>query len=222
MATAESPVLHQTARPSITRLLTKTWIDKVVAAIAMVPFVYSVGVNYHNLHLNIPSVLWLVDMLIIISTTVFRKAPVRVTPNPWFWALAFIATYWGFLTWGLQNEGRAVAPALLANTIAISGTAIELWGRCSLGRSIGFVPAQRDIVIHGAYRFMRHPIYTGIFVGVLADSLAYWSPRNLLINGLLVFWFVIKSLVEESFLKKDPSYAAYMERVRWHWFPGLI
>jgi hypothetical protein len=52
--------------------------------------------------------------------------------------------------------------------------------------------------------------------------LANWSPRNLLIDGLCVFWFVIKSLVEESFLKNDPAYAAYLRRVRWHWFPGVI
>jgi protein-S-isoprenylcysteine O-methyltransferase Ste14 len=102
------------------------------------------------------------------------------------------------------------------------GTAIELWGRCSLGRNIGFVPAQRDIVVRGAYRFVRHPIYTGYFIGLLADCLANWSTRNLLINGLSVFWFVIKSLVEESFLKNDPGYAAYLRRVRWHWFPGVI
>ena len=222
MATTESPVLLQNGGGSFLRVLTKPWVDKGLAAVAMAPFVYSVAVNYHSVHLDIPSVLWLADMLIIISTTLFRKAPVRVTPNPWFWALAFVATYWGFLTWGVQNEGRPVAPAYIFNTIAILGTAIELWGRFSLGRNIGFVPAQRDIVVHGAYRFVRHPIYTGFFIGLVADCMAYCSPRNLLINGFCVFWFVIKSLVEESFLKNDPAYAAYLRRVRWHWFPGVI
>lgn len=221
MATTVSPVPQSGVR-SILHVLTKPWVDRVLAAVAMAPFVYSVAVNYRNVHTDIPSVLWLADMLIIISTTLFRKAPVRVTPNPWYWALAFVATYWGFLTWGVQNEGRRVAPVLIVNTIAILGTAIELWGRFSLGRNIGFVPAQRDIVVHGAYRFVRHPIYTGFFLGLLADCLAYWSPRNLLINGLFVFWFVIKSLVEESFLKNDPAYAAYLQRVRWHWIPGVI
>lgn len=222
MATTESPVLLQSGGRSILRVLTKPWVDRVLAAVAIAPFVYSVAVNYHNVRLDIPSVLWLADMLILISTVLFRKAPVRVTPNPWFWALAFVATYWGFLTWGVQIDGRPVAPVLIFNTIAILGTAIELWGRFSLGRNIGFVPAQRDIVVHGAYRFVRHPIYTGLFLGLLADCLANWSPRNLLIDGLCVFWFVIKSLVEESFLKNDPAYAAYLRRVRWHWFPGVI
>ena len=222
MATTESPVLLQSGGGSALRVLTKPWVDRVLAAVAIAPFVYSVAVNYHNAHADIPSVLWLVDMLIIISTVLFRKAPVRVTPNPWYWALAFVATYWGFLTWGIQIDGRPVAPVLIFNTIAILGTATELWGRFSLGRSIGFVPAQRDIVVHGAYRFVRHPIYTGLFLGLLADCLANWSLRNFWINGLMVFWFVIKSLVEENFLKNDRAYAAYLRRVRWHWFPGVI
>jgi protein-S-isoprenylcysteine O-methyltransferase Ste14 len=84
------------------------------------------------------------------------------------------------------------------------------------------VPAQRDIVVRGAYRFMRHPIYSGVFIEFLAEGLAYYSLRNLLITGGAIFWFAIKSLAEESFLKKDAAYAAYMERVRWRWFPGLI
>jgi protein-S-isoprenylcysteine O-methyltransferase Ste14 len=136
--------------------------------------------------------------------------------------LAFVATYWGFLTWGLAEHGRALAPALFINSIAILGTTVELWARFSLGRNIGFVPAQREIVIRGAYRFMRHPIYTGLFIGILAEGLAYYSPRNLLLDVLFVFWFVVKSFVEESFLRKDPAYTAYMERVRWRWVPGLI
>jgi len=127
MATTISPVLPERGGRSILHVLTKPWVDRVLAAVAITPFVYSVAVNYHNVHMDIPSVLWLADMLIIISTVLFRKAPVRVTPNPWYWALAFVATYWGFLTWGIQIEGRPVAPALILNTIAILGTAIELW-----------------------------------------------------------------------------------------------
>jgi isoprenylcysteine carboxyl methyltransferase (ICMT) family protein YpbQ len=202
--------------------LTTRWVDKAFAVVGLAPFVYSVATNYRYARHDLPTALWLVDMLIIFSTVAFRKTPVRITPNPWFWALAFVATYWSFITWGLQDQGRAVAPNLLINAVAIVGTAIELWGRFSLGRNIGFVPAQRDIVVRGAYRFMRHPIYSGVFIGFLAEGLAYYSLRNLLITGGAIFWFAIKSLAEESFLKKDAVYAGYMERVRWRWFPGLI
>jgi protein-S-isoprenylcysteine O-methyltransferase Ste14 len=224
MATAPSPTVRGTdsVGASLMGFLSNRWVDKAIAVIGLAPFVYSVATNYQYARHDLPTALWLVDMLIIFSTVAFRKTPVRVTPNPWFWALAFVATYWSFITWGLQDQGRAVAPNLLINALAILGTAIELWGRFSLGRNIGFVPAQREIVIRGAYRFMRHPIYSGVFIGFLAEGLAYYSLRNLLITGCAIFWFAIKSLAEESFLKKDSAYAAYMERVRWRWYPGLI
>jgi protein-S-isoprenylcysteine O-methyltransferase Ste14 len=204
------------------RFLTTPWVDKLLAIVAIAPFIYSVALNYKTSRYDLPTGLWLVDMLIIFSTMAFRKTAVRVTPNPWYWVLAFVATYWSFLTWGVQDGGRAVAPVVIIYSLAIAGTAFELWGRLSLGRNIGFVPAQREIVIRGAYRFVRHPIYTGLFIGLAADCLAYWSLRNLLINGLCIFWFCIKSLAEESFLKKDPVYAEYLKRVRWHWLPGII
>jgi protein-S-isoprenylcysteine O-methyltransferase Ste14 len=224
MATAPSPTVRGTGSvgTSIMGFLTTRWVDKAFAVVGLAPFVYSVATNYQYARHDLPTALWLVDMLIIFSTVAFRKTPVRITPNPWFWALAFVATYWSFITWGLQDQGRAVAPNMLINAFAIVGTAIELWGRFSLGRNIGFVPAQRDIVVRGAYRFMRHPIYSGVFIGFLAEGLAYYSLRNLLITGGAIFWFALKSLAEESFLKQDAGYAAYMERVCWRWYPGLI
>ena len=68
---------------------------------------------------------------------------------------------------------------------------------------------------------MRHPIYTGLFVWIIGDLLAGVSPRNALLYALGMLWFVIKTFAEEGFLRKDPAYAAYMERVRWRWFPGI-
>ena len=31
--------------------------------------------------------------------------------------------------------------------------------------------------------------------------------------------FVIKTFMEEDFLKEDPAYARYMKHVRWRWIP---
>jgi len=37
-----------------------------------------------------------------------------------------------------------------------------------------------------------------------------------------IFWLVIKSFVEEGFLRADPQYTAYLQRVRWRWVPGIV
>lgn len=47
---------------------------------------------------------------------------------------------------------------------------------------------------------MRHPIYTGLFLGSLGVALRAYTPRNVLILGLGILWFLIKS---ENFLRAD-------------------
>jgi protein-S-isoprenylcysteine O-methyltransferase Ste14 len=97
-----------------------------------------------------------------------RRLPKRVTLNPAYWLVAFLATYWPLLILEILQQGRPVVPSTISDTIAICALAVTLWARFSLGRNIGFVPAQRDIVTGGAYRYMRHPIYTGVFLGSFA------------------------------------------------------
>jgi protein-S-isoprenylcysteine O-methyltransferase Ste14 len=95
------------------------------------------------------------------------------------------------------------------------------WARLSLGRNIGFVPAQREIVTRGAYRFVRHPIYSVIFLSILGEAMQRCSVRNLILLGLNVVIWMVKSVIEEGLLRQDPQYAAYMRRVRWRWIPWV-
>lgn len=78
----------------------------------------------------------------------------------------------------------------------------------SLGRNIGFIPAQCRLVTRGAYRFVRHPIYTGTFISLFAFVLRAFSPLNLTIAVALVALLMVRGLVEEHFLREDPAYAA--------------
>jgi len=93
----------------------------------------------------------------------------------------------------------------------------------SLGRNIGFVPAQRELVSRGPYSYMRHPVYTGGLLTTFAFLLRAYSPHNALLMGLRILWFIpTKSLVEEDFLRHDSQYAAYMQKVRARWIPYVL
>ena len=94
--------------------------------------------------------------------------------------------------------------------------------RVKLGRNIGFVPAQRRIVTGGIYDVVRHPIYAGGFVAIFSLMLRSYSPLNVVLFSIGIVLFMIKSVVEENFLRADPEYAAYMQRVRWRWIPGIV
>src|SRR5262249_54445664 len=152
----------------------------------------------------------LVQLALIIITMLLRRPAVRITSNLLFWGLAFVATYWGLLTVAFYQDGRALAPSWLVATVDLLSLAIAIWARLSLGRNIGIVPAERQIVVRGAYRYMRHPIYTGVFLSLLAFELSSFTWVNLLLDTISAGLWVIKSFVEESFLRKNPDYAQYM------------
>jgi len=208
---------------SLMRMLSLPWLDRTIAAIACVPLVYLAYYRYEHWHHGFPLIASALNVLIMVVTMVIRRPPTRVTPNPWYWLLAFVATYWDLLVLGFLQQGHPLVSNWVTDVIAVAGLLIVIWARLSLGRNIGFVPAQRELVHTGAYAYMRHPVYTGGLLTTLAFLLRAYSPQNAILMGLRILWFIpIKSLVEEDFLRADPDYAAYMRRVRARWIPFVI
>lgn len=208
-------------RGRFAQLLTDSRVDRSIAIVASIPTAY---VAYRRLQqgtLDIVRINLIIQSLLLILTMVVRRPPVRVTMNPWFWLLAFVASYWVPFTALAAAAGTNLAPRWITLTLSWFGLVIMFYARFSLGRNVGFVPAQRHIVTTGAYGWVRHPVYTGIFVNYLALVLQRFSGGNLLLVTLGALWFMVKSVVEERFLAADPEYAAYLGRVRWRWVPGL-
>ena len=202
-------------------IITSPRVDRVIAIIAALPFVYATYLRLTEGVMTIPREGAIVTSLLLIATMLVRRPPVRVTPNPWFWLLAFVATYGALVVALLAQRGRPLVSPIVTNVISLVAVGITVWARVSLGRNIGFVPAQRELVTDGAYAYMRHPIYTGIFVAYSGLALRAYSPVNVAMVVALAVLFVIKSFIEEGFLRQDPEYAAYMQRTRYRWFPGI-
>lgn len=220
---AVAPTVIQNLALNLNRVLSLAWLDRTIAAIACVPIVYLGYYRYEHWHLGMPLIGSTLNILLLVATMIIRRPPKRVTPNPFYWLLAFVATYWPILVLTFMQKGRPVASHWITDTLAILGLGITIWARLSLGRNIGFVPAQRELVATGAYAYMRHPVYTGSLVASIAFLLRAYSPENALLLGLGVFWFIpVKSLVEENFLRADPTYDTYMQRVRARWIPFLL
>jgi protein-S-isoprenylcysteine O-methyltransferase Ste14 len=201
--------------------LARPWVDKTIAAIAIAPFVYVLHEQLTAEAVRIPEIVLMIHVAAVIATMLVRTPPARVTGNVLFWLLAFLATYWGFLTIGIYESGIQLAPTWLVYGLDLASLVVLLWARFSLGRSIGFVPAERSIVTTGAYAFVRHPIYTGFFLSIVALELASFTWRNLLLDAAWVALFIVKTFVEERFLSENPRYVEYMQSVRWRWMPGV-
>jgi protein-S-isoprenylcysteine O-methyltransferase Ste14 len=97
-----------------------------------------------------------------------------------------------------------------------SGLALAVLARVRLGRNWGMPMTRKDepeLVTAGPYRYVRHPIYTGILLAMLGTSLAttlYW----LIAFAVMGAYFVRSARVEErlmteSFPTTYPSYRAH-------------
>src|SRR5262252_8700935 len=121
---------------SFMRLLSLPWLDRTIAAIACVPLVYLAYYRFEHWHRGFPLVAAALNVLILVVTMVVRRPPKRVTPNPWYWLLAFVATYWQLLVLSLLQPGRPIASDRITDVIAGVGILIVVWARVSLGRNI--------------------------------------------------------------------------------------
>ena len=101
------------------RVLLLPWPGRTIAAVACVPLPYPAYYGYEHWHHGLPLITSALGTLILIGPMIIRRPPKRVTPNPWFWLLAFVASYWQLLVLCLLQQGRPLAPNLVTNSIAI-------------------------------------------------------------------------------------------------------
>jgi protein-S-isoprenylcysteine O-methyltransferase Ste14 len=123
----------------------------------------------------------------------------------------------------IVNEGKqALIPEYISAMLVLSGTTIALLAKLSLRRSFGVVPANRGVKKDGAYRFVRHPMYTGYVINHIGLLLVFPSVWNICVY--LVTWTLLamRAEAEEKFLRQDPEYVEYAGKVRSRIIPGLI
>ena len=209
------------ARRGFMDLLVIPWVDKTIAIVACLPFAVELYRRWLVGHVNFPRAVLGLQLLVIIILMVLRTAPVRVTPNPWYWLLAFFTTYATLGFAAFAGQGVSLISPIVGNGLAIVSLIILVYALLSLGRNIGFIPAQRRVVTKGAYGIVRHPIYSGTFISLFAFVLRSYSVLNLTVAAVLVALLMIRGVAEERFLREDAGYAPYLQEVRWRWFPGI-
>jgi protein-S-isoprenylcysteine O-methyltransferase Ste14 len=79
-----------------------------------------------------------------------------------------------------------------------------------------------QVVRSGPYRFVRHPMYAGFVLFAVGTALLLGSWYGVL-GGLVLIGIVARRAVLEERLLRErlPGYDAYMEQVRYRFFPGI-
>ena len=141
-----------------------------------------------------------------------------------YWVLlviAFFLLFYGRLPYPLNSRVVPnVAPVIwAAGVLSVIGVAVALWARFTLGRNwsgVVTLKEEHELVERGPYRFVRHPIYTGILTMYFATALGLGHLAGFVGTLLIFLSFWIKLRDEEQLmLQQFPErYAAYRQRAK--------
>ena len=105
--------------------------------------------------------------------------------------------------------------------LIIMGTILMVWALVLLGLR-SFRPTEQDtLVSRGIYDYIRHPIYSGLLLDLIALSLM--RPRIPVILASALGWgyvFIQARLEELDLVERLPAYRQYMQQVP-RFFPRL-
>lgn len=154
--------------------------------------------------------------LIVMTLFILRRPARAKGSRSSFWVAAF-ATFLPMLALRPAQSGLPLPGILIQN----GGLALMLLAIVALNRSFGIAPAHRGLVTHGAYRLVRHPLYSAEMVHIAGYCLGYASAWNGLVWLLLLAAQLERIRTEERLLSQDAAYQAYRRQVPWRLAPGL-
>lgn len=104
-------------------------------------------------------------------------------------------------------------------TLVIGGVLFACWARYTLGRNWS-VAAQlkheHELIQSGPYRFVRHPIYSGLLIAFMGTAVMIGEWRALIAFVIILGSFLYKFRVEERLLRLHfgDSYLQYASRTK--------
>lgn len=121
-----------------------------------------------------------------------------------FWLLFGGVDPWGWLNYGLLPNVPVTWMAGLALTAL--GIGLSIWARLTLGANwSGVVTLKKghELIRAGLYRWIRHPIYTGILLAMIGTALIRGHLRGWLGFAVVLATFYFKARREENFLRQE-------------------
>jgi protein-S-isoprenylcysteine O-methyltransferase Ste14 len=151
-----------------------------------------------------------------------RKRPVRRVQSPFHGLIALLGSFImvpAAFTGVVIDQPWLILTADLLMILGTAGAAIAL---ASLGRCFAIFPEARGLVTHGAYRFVRHPMYLFEFIAFLGILLPALTPLNAALYLAFVVLQLTRMVYEEqalaaTFPDEYPSYCRRTARL----IPGL-
>jgi protein-S-isoprenylcysteine O-methyltransferase Ste14 len=167
------------------------------------------------------TIIWLLGILAS-KRTVLRQSPGSRSLQSGLTLLAYFMVFSRYFRSGWLAE-RYLPPsdsvAAVGLLLTLLGLAFAVWARVQLGRNwSGAVTLKEDhqLIRRGPYAVVRHPIYTGLLLGILGMALIIGEVRGLLGFIILFVAFRLKCRTEEAFMRQQfgEQYSQYQHDVK--------
>jgi protein-S-isoprenylcysteine O-methyltransferase Ste14 len=162
---------------------------------------------------------WLVFWIYWLASAASSKASVRGGWRTRLTGVSVVAVI--VIAGAFGGHGLAVHSVILAAVGAVlfvGGIALAVWARLHLGRNWGMPMTRRaepELVTSGPYRFVRHPIYSGLLTAMLGTVLVN-NLLGLIVVAVLTAYFYYCGTVEERNLASTfpAAYPQYRTRTK--------
>jgi len=128
---------------------------------------------------------------------------------------------------GLNVTEPAAPILLLADAVCLGAVAFAIWARLTLGRNwsgaLASVGENHELVVVGPYRYVRHPIYAGFLIAMLATAVTIGSVASYLAVVVALIAFRLRISIEEALMLSEfpDTYPAYRPKTA-ALIPGLF
>jgi protein-S-isoprenylcysteine O-methyltransferase Ste14 len=178
--------------------------------------------------------LWFAFLGVWIIAAASTKRNVRRDSSTLRFVYGVLVPFGAFLVIQPSRLGPLEVPLLPHNrvvefcglTITAAGMGFAIWARFTLGRNWSgtvTVKAGHELIRSGPYRFVRHPIYSGILAGLLGTAIGQATLPSLIgvviaLYGLRMKWKTEERFMVEQFGALNVQYQGEVKAV----IPGLL
>lgn len=134
---------------------------------------------------------------------------------------------WFGRTWLREGVVPHTLPVfVVAFLLVVAGVGLACWSRYLLGRnwsSVVQIKQEHELIESGPYRYIRHPIYTGLLLAFVGTALRVGDVRGMLAVLIVFLSFWRKFRLEERLLEGTfgEAYRRYRDRTA-ALIPGVI
>ncbi len=162
-----------------------------------------------------------VQNIIFVSLFLLRRQHTGLDRNLLHQAVAVIAFFSGLAFMGQPTTAMHTGQ-MLSKGVTLAAIVLSILTLINLGRSFGVLIAVRKIETRGLYSVVRHPMYLSDILFRVGYIISHFNGVTVVLFILSSTCYVYRALLEEKFLRQQPEYQAYMNRVKYRFIPFIF